>query len=428
MALRFANPARFQYDFSHEKYPTKWPVVNPNFSLMNPKDATSFSRLLIVITAVGYCLFALSVYASEKTQKQAELEALQTKIGNLKSAIDVKESSKSQYTSQLKDIERDFANISRKIRTSEKEINSKAVEMKKLKRSRNKHQQQLVHENDILAKQVYAAFTLGEQEKLKLLFSPGNPGELQRNLVYYQYFSEARADLIETVKTNIDAILETEVGINNTKLELENRHQLLRNQKTQLDQDKSKRHQIISSLDQQLKKQGGDLNRLEDEASQLQKLISSIAEILVETPEPKLDTTAFAKLRGQLAWPVDGKVKKLFGHQKPLSNLRWQGIMIYAPAGNHVRAVSHGRVAFADWLRGLGYLIIIDHGNSYLSLYGHNESVFKMAGDWVESGDIIGSIGSSGGQQKPGLYFEIRKQGKPQNPTRWCKTGNKFNS
>jgi septal ring factor EnvC (AmiA/AmiB activator) len=125
---------------------------------------------------------------------------------------------------------------------------------------------------------------------------------------------------------------------------------------------------------------------------------------------------------------VQGNIKKLFGRQKPLSDLRWQGIMIYAPAGNHVRAVSRGRIAFADWLRGLGNLVIIDHGNSYLSLYGHNESLFKSAGEWVESGDIISSIGSSGGQQKPGLYFEIRKKGKPQNPTRWCKAGNQFAS
>jgi len=160
----------------------------------------------------------------------------------------------------------------------------------------------------------------------------------------------------------------------------------------------------------------------------MQELISSIQEILIEIPDPNINRKTFAKLRGQLAWPVDGKVDKLFGRQKRPSNLLWQGIMIYAPAGNHVRAVSHGRVAFADWFRGFGYLIIIDHGNSYLSLYGHNESLFKSAGEWVESGDIIGSIGSSGGQQKPGLYFEIRKKGKPQNPTRWCKTGNSFNS
>jgi septal ring factor EnvC (AmiA/AmiB activator) len=246
--------------------------------------------------------------------------------------------------------------------------------------------------------------------------------------VYYQYFSEARADLIATVQKNIDKILETEAAIDRSKQELENSRQLQKTQKAKLDKDRSKRKTIISALDQQLKKQGGTLTRLEDEASQLQELILSIQEILIDTPAPELDRRSFAKLRGKLAWPVDGKVDKLFGRQKQPSNLRWQGIMIYASAGKHVKAISHGRVAFADWLRGLGNLIIIDHGNSYLSLYGHNESLFKSAGEWVESGDIIGSIGNSGGQQKPGLYFEIRKKGKPQNPTRWCKTGNRFNS
>jgi septal ring factor EnvC (AmiA/AmiB activator) len=111
-----------------------------------------------------------------------------------------------------------------------------------------------------------------------------------------------------------------------------------------------------------------------------------------------------------------------------LSNLRWQGVTIEARSGSQVMAVSHGRIAFADWLRGLGNLIIIDHGNSYLSLYGHNESLFKGAGEWVEAGEIISSIGSSGGQKTPGLYFEIRKKGKPQNPTGWCKASNSFTS
>ena len=147
-----------------------------------------------------------------------------------------------------------------------------------------------------------------------------------------------------------------------------------------------------------MKQQGGSLTRLEDEAKQLQQLIDSIREILDAAPEDQISRKAFADLRGRLAWPVEGKIRRLFGRRKPLSNLRWQGVIIEAANGTHVRAVSHGRVAFADWLRGLGNLIIIDHGNSYLSLYGHNESLFKAAGEWVEAGDVIGTIGSSGGQ------------------------------
>jgi septal ring factor EnvC (AmiA/AmiB activator) len=286
----------------------------------------------------------------------------------------------------------------------------------------------LSRENDYLAEQVYTAFTLGREEKVKLLFSQQDPETLQRNLVYYQYFSNARVDLINDVQDNIDKIIETEQLIQQARQDLEKNQQALSQQKQQLNKDRSKRKSIIASLDKQLKNQGGNLSRLEDEATQLQNLINSIQEIFVDAPEDEISERAFAELKGKLAWPVKGKLKRLFGRNKPLSNLRWQGVILEAPNGSRVQAISHGRVAFADWLRGLGNLIIIDHGNSYLSLYGHNESLFKTAGEWVEAGDVISSTGSSGGQKKPGLYFEIRKKGKPQNPTGWCKASNKFAS
>ena len=394
---------------------------------MRPININLLAQILISFI-LAFSLSVQTANASEKDQKQKDLKILQSKITKLKQTIDVKEDSKSRYTSQLRKIENSIAKISRKTRKSKKKIEHKQTELKQLRKLRNKHQRQLSQENDLLAKQVYTAFTLGRQEKVKLLFSQKNPGVLQRNLVYYQYFSDARAELIATVKNSIDKILETESGIKKARQELEKSLDVLKTQKAQLVKDGSKRKSIISSLDKQLKKQGGNLSRLEDEAEQLQNLIASIQDILVETPEPELERKPFDRLRGQLAWPVKGDIKMLFGRQKPLSDLRWQGIMIYAPAGNHVKAVSRGRIAFADWLRGLGNLVIIDHGNSYLSLYGHNESLFKSAGEWVEAGDIISSIGNSGGQQKSGLYFEIRKKGKPQNPTRWCKANNQFAS
>ena len=263
---------------------------------------------------------------------------------------------------------------------------------------------------------------------MKLLFSQQDPQSLQRSLVYYQYFSNARVDLINDVQHNIDKILETEQLIQQARKDLEQSQQVLNQQKKELKQDRGKRKSIIASLDKQLKQQGGSLSRLEDEAKQLQELIKSIEEIFVDAPESEISQRAFAELKGKLAWPVKGKLHRLFGRNKPLSNLRWQGVMIEAPDGQHVRAIFHGRIAFADWLRGMGNLIIIDHGNSYLSLYGHNEALFKTAGEWVEAGEVIGSIGSSGGQKNPGLYFEIRRKGKPQNPTKWCKSGNSFNS
>jgi len=377
---------------------------------------------LILAALLTGLLLAPQAPAEDKALKERELKALLQKIGKLKQVIDVKEDSKSQYIKQLKAIEGNIGQVNREIRAIDEQIAKRKAELAKLRQTRLQHQRSLSRENDYLAEQIYAAFTLGREEKVKLLFSQQAPNELQRNLVYYQYFSNARVALIDRVQTSIDKIIETEAQIQQARAELQRDQQALAAQKKQLDQDLDKRKTIVASLDSQLKKQGGSLSRLQDEALQLQNLINSIQEIFDEAPEVDVSREAFATLKGKLAWPVKGTVRRLFGQQMPSSNLLWQGVIIEAQSGSQVMAISHGRVAFADWLRGLGNLIIIDHGNSYLSLYGHNESLFKNAGEWVETGEIISSIGSSGGQKKPGLYFEIRKKGKPQNPTSWCKS------
>ena len=384
-------------------------------------------KLLLMLLVTGLVVGPFAI-AADKATSEKQLKSVLRKIDKLKQAIDAKEDSKSRYIKQLKTIEGDIGKLGQKIRALGKEISGKKSELKSLRATRLQHQRQLSRESEYLAEQVYAAFTLGRQEKVKLLFSQQDPQALQRNLVYYQYFSNARVDLINAVQGNIDKIIQTEQLIQQASLDLEKNQQALSKQKKQLDKDLGKRKNIISSLDKQLKKQGGNLSRLKDEAVQLQNLIKSIEKLFADAPESEISRKSFARLKGKLAWPLKGKLRKLFGRTKPQSDLRWQGVRIEAANGSHVMAISHGRVAFADWLRGLGNLIIIDHGNSYLSLYGHNESLFKTAGDWVEAGEVISSVGSSGGEQKAGLYFEIRKKGKPQNPTRWCKSSNKFTS
>ena len=160
-----------------------------------------------------------------------------------------------------------------------------------------------------------------------------------------------------------------------------------------------------------------------DDQRQLERVVKVITENLPHT-DAGLDVirqTPFGKLKGKLVWPALGKVKRLFGKKRQSGRLRWKGVLIEARQGNNVRAVAAGRVAYADWLRGYGLLLIIDHGDGYMSLYGHNESLFKETGDWVSAGDVIASVGKSGGRKLSSLYFEIRHKGKPVNPTRWCK-------
>ncbi len=386
-------------------------------------------RISILLAILTFSVvFAPQVPAADKATSERKLRAVLQKIDKVREAIEVKENSKSRYIKQLKSIESNIGSVNRQIRKIAGQVSAKKSELADLRKNRLEHQQRLSRENETLAEQVYTAFTLGRQERIKLLFSQQNAQTLQRNLVYYQYFSEARVALIDSVRDSIDRIIETETLITEARAALERDQQELGRQKAGLDKDLAKRRNIIGSLDTQLKKQGGELARLEDEAAQLQQLIDSIQDLLLPAPEDDISRKAFADLRGKLAWPVEGKVRRLFGKRKPRSDLKWQGVRIDAPSGRHVRSVSHGRVAFADWLRGFGNLIIVDHGNGYLSLYGHNESLFKSAGEWVEAGDVISSVGSSGGQAKAGLYFEIRKRGKPQNPTRWCKANNRFAS
>lgn len=384
-------------------------------------------RLPVVLFLSSLLAFSAGSYAGDKALKQKQLTQLKSKIEKLRKTIEVKENSKSSYNRQLRKIEKDIGDISSKIRKSRLAIKARKKSLAKLTDRKKSIQKEINQHNKLLSQQLHTAFTLGNQEQIKLLFSQSGAINLQRNLTYYEYFSTYRLKQVETSEQFYEQLLENEKKIINAKLDLEGVLGKQKKQKSRLSTDRTKRKKIVINLEKQLKKQGKNLSKLEDDAKNLKQLIDSLSEILIQTPA-SVSTKKFSKLKGKLSWPVKGKVKKLFGKNKPPSNLRWQGVVINSRRGNNVRAVSHGRIAFADWLRGMGNLIIIDHGDGYLSLYGHNESLYKTTGEWVEAGDIIGSIGNSGGQSKDGLYFEIRKKGKPQNPSRWCKTSNWFTS
>ena len=383
-----------------------------------------FSILLFISFILA---FGCNAVASEKTEKQKQLTQLKTKIDKLRKTIEVKENSRSSYNRQLRKIEKQIGAISNKIRKSSKSIKSRKRELSRLGKNKKRIQKDISTHNRQLSEQLHTAYTLGNQEQVKLLFSQQNADNLQRNLIYYEYFSNYRLKQIDASTKHYDRLINNENKIKLAKKELEKVLNKQQKQKSSLSSDRSKRKKIVLNLETQLKKQGKFLTKLEDDEKNLTQLIDSLAEIFIQT-KPAQSTQKFSSLKGKLSWPVKGKVRKLYGRPKPPSNLRWQGIVIQAKRGNNVRAISHGRVAFSDWLRGMGNLIIINHGDGYLSLYGHNESLFKATGEWVEAGDIIGSIGNSGGQSKNGVYFEIRKKSKPQNPTRWCKASNWFSS
>ena len=385
-------------------------------------------RYLKILSISLIIIISSPLTADEKAKKQQELSQLQNKINKLKKTIEVKENSRSSFNRQLRSIEKKIGRLGREIRQSSNSIKLKKKSLNKLQNNKKKIKADIKKHQKDISRQMHAAYTLGDQQQAKLLFSQQNALSLQRNLTFYHYYSTFRVKQIDQAEQDFSRLLKNEKKIQLAKSEIETVLKKQRSQKSKLDNDRIKREKIIANLKIELKKQGKSLTRLEEDEQNIKQLISSLTEILDSNPIGEKSNQKFSQLKGKLAWPVKGKVKKLYGRLKPPSNLRWQGVIINARNGNNVRAVSHGRVAFSDWLRGMGNLVIIDHGDGYLSLYGHNESLFKTAGEWVEAGDIIGSIGNSGGQIKSGLYFEIRKKGKPRNPTSWCHTRNWFAS
>lgn len=263
---------------------------------------------------------------------------------------------------------------------------------------------------------------IGRQEYLKLLLNQENPSAIGRTLTYYDYFHKARSHYVDESVITIKKLEKLTLQVKEKTKELESSRKQQRVEKQKLEDDFIDRNIVIKKMDKEIAKQGNRMKKFVANEKLLQELLKEIRNIMPSmlTEIDKRET--FSKRRGRLKWPVRGRVKRLFGKSRQAANLKWNGVLIPSNEGKDVKAVSHGRVAYADWLRGYGMLVIIDHGDGYMTLYGYNQALYKETGDWVEEGEVIASVGRSVGRKKSGLYFEVRVKGQPSNPTKWCKT------
>ena len=242
-----------------------------------------------------------------------------------------------------------------------------------------------------------------------------------RVVAYYDYLNRARSRRIARLERDLGALEAVQVRIAEEKAELEQARAEQARKKAALEAGRKERRQVVVRLEARLEDKGEQLESMLADKAELEKLIKALRRALDDIPPEVGQTEPFAKRRGRLPWPVEGPIAKRYGAPRSVGGLRWQGVVIRAGAGEAVHTVSHGRVAFADWLRGYGMLLIVDHGDGFMSLYGHNQSLLKEAGDWVQAGEVVAMVGSSGGRQRDGLYFEIRKDGRPRDPARWCR-------
>ena len=372
------------------------------------------------ITFLMFTALALPAVAQDPELaqiKERELEQVREKISALKSSMDERAVERDRVTGELQEAEAQIAEKRAYLRDLERQRAYSEKKKADIEGQLARREAELAGETEQLAAQVKAAYTAGSQERLKLLLNQHDPATMGRLLTYYRYMSDYRGENIETVNGHIEEL----AGLRADAAAEENRLAVLANTRAaeleKLDTAQAERQGLLASLKARIADESAQIDRLAAEERDLARLIAELTSILSDYPITSEEP--FSKLKGNLTWPVAGNLIHDFGQPRAGGKVKWNGVVLAAPRGREVRSIYHGRVVFADWLAGMGLLVIVDHGESYLTLYGYNEATLKTAGDWVAPGDVIATIGDSGGQQQTALYFEVRKGTQPQNPRQW---------
>lgn len=408
------------------------------------------------LTALLFACLLSPVMADQRAETQQQLDAAQKDVAELKKLLEAIQKEKSGVQGELKKTESEMGQLEKQVKGLQQELNKSNDELKRLDTEKKKLQQSRLEQQRLIGIQARAAYQGGQQEYLKLLLNQQNPEKFSRTLTYYDYLSQARLEQLATFNETLRQLANVEQDIATQQNQLNEQKSALDGRREQLADARKERQLALAKLNKDLSARDQKLKARQQEQAQLGAVLKTIEATLArqarEAAEArKLELAAeqarrkdakagpdaagplvsssgatyggnFASARGKLPWPVNGRLAAHFGSARGGDErTKWDGVLISAGAGSQVHAVHGGRVVFADWLRGAGLLVILDHGNGYLSLYGHNQSLLKDAGQIVKAGEAIATVGTSGGQNTPALYFAIRQQGRPSDPAQWCR-------
>lgn len=366
--------------------------------------------------AIVTLLLLLPISASSNSDNQNRLKQIQNQIKELRQEVDQARSARNTAQKKLSHIEKRIGSLHQDLRKTKQQQKVEQKKLTSVQKQQTASRARLTDHQVTLKELITLRHQQGEQGQLKLLLNLQDISKLGRNSSYLRYFNAAQVETIGALNSELANLQELEQQGHERQQQLKQTEQQLNKQQRQLNQEQQQRKQLLANINKQLQSKESQLRQLLEDAKALEQLVQHIEEQSKKIAKP---TVKFSSLRGKLPWPAKGRLSASFGQSRNLGELTWEGVVISAPQGNNVRAVASGEVVFSDWLRGYGLLLIIDHGQGYLTLYGQNQSLNKQVGDRVLQSEVIASIGNSGGNSKPGLYFELRKQGKPINPKRW---------
>lgn len=407
--------------------------------MISKLPGTLFTKAALAISAGAFLLASLSLPAS--ATPKPELKELRGRIDALQKELDSKEDAKADASDALKTSERAISDINYRLRDLATQQQNANATLANLAQQQENRQQRIGAEQVMLGKLLYQQYLSGQQDQFKILLNQQNPNQAARQLRYYAYLARARNEMLENLRDHLAKLQRLAQATEAKHAELAQIRAEQDQQKQQLVTQQQKKKMLVAQLAQQIGRQRTELTQLQRNEKQLTQLIERLAKqqqarkkaertpqrnARAPTLEQPTSSQSHATARpqnGKLPLPVRGELVGRFGSPRQDSGAPWRGLFIRTVAGQEVRTIADGRVVFADWLRGFGNLIIIDHGKGYMSLYGNNESLFKHAGENVRGGDAIASTGNSGGNPETGLYFELRFQSKPFDPLTWCRVG-----
>lgn len=409
-------------------------------------------RLLYALLFLGLLAPA---FAADREATRQEIEAARQDIVELRKLLEAIESEKSGVQKELESTEKEMGTLEKQVDELQHELDRNEQKLQELEEQQTTLEGARVEQQRLIGLQARAAYQGGRQEYLKLLLNQQQPETFSRTLTYYDYLARARFEQVETFNATLRQLAAVEQEIGDRRTALIEQKAGLEERRTRLAEVRQERRQVLAKLDSRHAGNERKLAARQQERAQLERVLKTIEETLArqareaelarqralaaareaerQTPAasptgPRVSSVAaavsgpFSQAKGRLPWPVDGTLVARYGTPRNGdARSTWDGVLIGAAAGTPVRAVHGGRVVFADWLRGAGLLVILDHGNGYLSLYGHNQSLLRNAGELVEAGESIATVGTSGGQQSAALYFAIRQQGRPSDPAQWCR-------
>ena len=355
---------------------------------------------------------------AEEPASQQRLQQIRGNISEIKQDLGNDKKLQQQQQQQLSKIEKDIANLSRSQLKTKHKLKQQKKDLQQLDSDTNKLRKKLDQQQHKLGQQIRTAYTAGQKQQLKLLLNQNEPTAAGRNMIYYNYFNRAQISAVDQTRLNIQKLSDSEIRLQKSSDKLGKLKQQKQQQQQKLRQHQSQRKKLLSKLNSEINSKKQQLEQLLADEKALRRLLQNLPP---QTQDRKTGFSNLSKLKGKLKWPTKGKIKNRFGSPRNQGQLKWQGITISGKAGQEIRSIASGRVIFADWIRGYGLMLIIDHGNGYMSLYGHNQSLYKDVGDTISGNESIASLGNSGGNTSTGLYFEMRHKGKPINPATWCR-------